>query len=82
MESLASVGLSPLQAMDVLTAKAVHESLSEGDVLDGIFDASDRQENGDVIIWLNDLEKDARYKDFPTTIESVSHSYSRIFLVD
>lgn len=29
--------------------------------LDGLVDASDRQEGGDVVIWLNDLEKDPRY---------------------
>lgn len=66
-----SLGLLPSQAMDVLTADAVHDSLTEGKVLDGIFDASDRQENGEVIMWLNDLEKDARYRDFPMAIESV-----------
>lgn len=56
----------------MLTSKGLHESLSEGNVLDGIFDVSDRQEGGNVIMWLNDLEKDGRYRSFPTTIESVS----------
>jgi UDP-glucose:glycoprotein glucosyltransferase len=71
MDSLMTLGLLPSQAMDVLTAQAVHESLTEGTVLDGIFDASDRQEDGEVIMWLNDLEKDDRYRNFPTAIESV-----------
>ncbi|KAG6330916.1 hypothetical protein ID866_8172 [Astraeus odoratus] len=32
--------------------------------LDGLVDASDRQEGGNVILWLNDLEKDPRYRRF------------------
>jgi len=29
-------------------------------IVDGIFDASDRIEEGGVIVWWNDLEKDSR----------------------
>lgn len=31
-------------------------------VTEGLFDASDREEGGDSIVWINDLEHDQRYK--------------------
>ena len=34
-------------------------------------DWTDRQEEGKVIIWLNDLEKDKQYADYPRTVDSV-----------
>jgi len=35
------------------------------------FDIRDDIEGGGVIIWLNDLEKDSRYKPWPTDIQNV-----------
>ncbi|KZT24849.1 glycosyltransferase family 24 protein [Neolentinus lepideus HHB14362 ss-1] len=59
--SLTSLGLTPTQALDLLTHPAIATAQGGSDVLDGIFDASDRPEGGDVIVWWNDLEKDGRY---------------------
>ncbi|KAI0948225.1 hypothetical protein AcW1_009797 [Taiwanofungus camphoratus] len=61
MRSLMSLGLSPEQAVELLTYPSIGAAQSQSDVLDGLVDASDRQEEGDVIVWWNDLEKDDRY---------------------
>lgn len=54
------LGVSASQAIDLLTHEAVMLSQAEGRVVRGIFDASDRPEEGGVIMWWNDFEKDAR----------------------
>lgn len=61
MLSLMSQGLSSEQAINLLTHRTVGIAQSESGVLDGIFDASDRSEGGDLIYWWNDFEKDGRY---------------------
>ena len=84
MGQLTQLGLSPKQALDVLTSKHVQKTLSQGTVLDGVFDASDRAEGGDVIIWLNDLEKDERYAGMKRGLREVSitnASYSQVLLI-
>ncbi|KAI0073110.1 glycosyltransferase family 24 protein [Panus rudis PR-1116 ss-1] len=68
MLSLTSLGLSPSQALDLLTHNAVSAAQSGSSVLDGIFDASDRQEGGGLITWWNDFEKDARYARWGTSL--------------
>ena len=60
MQSLASLGLSTTQALELLTHPNISEAQSSSDVLDGIVDASDRQEGGGVIQWLNDFDADQR----------------------
>lgn len=65
MRSLIELGLSPAQAIDLMTfteLAASSDPLSKGPstLLEGYFDASDRSEGGDVIVWWNDLEKDSR----------------------
>lgn len=72
MGQLTQLGLSPKQALEVLSSKHVHKALSQGTVLDGVFDASDRAEGGDVVIWLNDLEKDERYANIKRSLREVS----------
>lgn len=60
--SLTELGLNRQEAIDVLT----HPIIGGGDngetgvSLDGMFDASDRPEGGDIIVWWNDFEKDRR----------------------
>ncbi|KAH9887933.1 glycosyltransferase family 24 protein [Cubamyces lactineus] len=61
MTSLLSLGLSSEQAIELLTHRTIAQAQSSGGVLDGLFDASDRPEGGDVIGWLNDFENDERY---------------------
>ncbi|KAH9930812.1 glycosyltransferase family 24 protein [Amylocystis lapponica] len=68
MLSLTSLGLSPSQAIDLLTHPIIGAAQSSSDVLDGLFDASDRPEEGGVIGWLNDLTEDSRYARWGTSL--------------
>ncbi|KAF7983169.1 hypothetical protein HWV62_23402 [Athelia sp. TMB] len=68
IRSLTAFSLTPSQAIDVLTHDAVasaQQSAAAGGVLDGLFDASDREEGGEVILWWNNLAKDKRYVELP-----------------
>lgn len=70
VNQLVSAGLSRSEAVEVLT----HASLtkpSAGQLLEGMFDASDRKDGGGVIIWLNDLEKDERYSRWPSSLDTI-----------
>lgn len=70
IDQLTKAGLSRSEAIEVLT----HPSLtkpSAGQMLEGIFDASDRKDGGGVIIWLNDLEKEERYSRWPSTLDTL-----------
>jgi UDP-glucose:glycoprotein glucosyltransferase len=60
MHSLNSLGLTPSQAVELLTHPAVAAAQNDKGVVDGLFDASDRPEEGGVIVWWNDIEKDKR----------------------
>jgi hypothetical protein len=60
MFTLTSLGVTPGQAVELLTDPAIIAAQSDIGLLDGIFDASDRLEGGGVVIWWNDLEKDNR----------------------
>lgn len=59
--SLTSLGLSPGEAVDLLTHPAIGDAQSTKGVTDGLFDASDRLEEGKAIVYWNDIEKDKRY---------------------
>jgi len=60
MLSLTSLGLTYAQALEFLTHPTIAAAQSDTSVVDGLFDASDRPEGGDVIVWWNDIEKDQR----------------------
>ncbi|KAI9511020.1 UDP-glucose:glycoprotein glucosyltransferase-domain-containing protein [Russula earlei] len=61
MLSLTSLGLLPNEAFDLITHPSLGTSARDNGVVDGLFDASDRPEGGDLIFWWNDIEKDSRY---------------------
>ena len=61
ISSLTALGLERSQAFDLLTHPEVGESQKGGAVLDGLFDASDRVEEGGIVVWWNDMEKDSRW---------------------
>lgn len=60
LDSFQKLGLSGPQAVELLTHKNIQLAQTEGALFDGYFDASDRPEGGDVIVWWNDLTKDSR----------------------
>ncbi|KAL4881029.1 UDP-glucose:glycoprotein glucosyltransferase-domain-containing protein [Aspergillus karnatakaensis] len=63
IESFRSLGLSAKEAVELLTHETIAESLAEE--TPQRYDYRDEIEGGNVIIWLNDLEKDARYEQWP-----------------
>lgn len=60
VQSLTSYGLSNSQAFELLTHPAVASSQKDNEMMGAVFDASDRLEGGDLIMWWNDMEKDSR----------------------
>ncbi|KAF8155695.1 UDP-glucose:glycoprotein glucosyltransferase-domain-containing protein [Crassisporium funariophilum] len=61
IQSLTPYSLSNAQAFELLTHPAIAASQKDSAVVDALFDASDRPEGGDIIVWWNDMEKDSRY---------------------
>lgn len=70
IDSFRSLGLSAKQAVDLLTHETVTEATAQG--TPQRYDYRDESEGGGVIIWLNDLEKDARYESWPNQLTAVS----------
>lgn len=50
---------------------ANEKGMMPNEALGELFDATDRQEGGQVIVWWNDLEKDKRYRSWPSTVRDV-----------
>lgn len=70
-----NLGFNGKEAIALLGHKAVAASKTEDDAMR--FDWTDGQEEGNAIIWLNDLEKDAMYSDFADSVQAVSASETR-----
>ncbi|KAG6848662.1 hypothetical protein H0H93_015060, partial [Arthromyces matolae] len=69
ISSLTSLGLQRNETLELLTHPMIAAAQSPGgSALDGIFDATDRTEGGDVIIYWNDIEKDSRYKNWSNSV--------------
>ena len=69
ISSLKDLGLTNLEAVMFLSHEKIAEKVEIGTT--NRFDIRDDLENGEVIIWLNDLEKDSRYKAWPSEIRNV-----------
>lgn len=65
------LGLTGEEAVSLLAHNAVAEAKSEDNAVQR-FAWLDEHEFGMVLIWLNDIEKDKRYEDFPATLMAVS----------
>ena len=61
--------LSAQDAVKLLSHPLLAQAYSDDDVQR--YDYRDKREGGDVIIWMNDLEKDSRYNSWPSDLESV-----------
>jgi len=70
--ALTRIGVGRGQAVELLTHPSISAAQSGKDVLDGVFDASDRSEGGGVITWWNDLERDSRYARWSASLYTVS----------
>ena len=71
MSSLTSLGLTPEQAVELVSHESILAAQREGGTVEGIFDAGDREE-GDIIVWWNDIEKDQMYATWSDNIQFVS----------
>lgn len=72
VNNLQGLGFSGREAVDTLSNPAIAESKVEQDAQR--YDYRDDLESGNVIIWLNDIEKDKRYSSWPSHTSAVSHS--------
>ncbi|KAF8707514.1 UDP-glucose:Glycoprotein Glucosyltransferase, partial [Rhizoctonia solani] len=68
VNSLMNANLTSEQAIHVLTNPEIGKASVASGPTDGVFDASDREEGGGAIIWLNDIEKDKRYIRWPSSL--------------
>jgi len=70
--NLRSLGFSGSEAVQILS----HPSIAETKVESGSqrYDFRDTLEGGKVVIWLNDIEKDKRYSDWPKHASAVSQA--------
>jgi UDP-glucose:glycoprotein glucosyltransferase len=64
------LGLTAPEAIQLLSHNEIATAKADGDVQR--FDWRDDIEGGNVVIWLNDIEKDKRYEGWPTTLAAVS----------
>jgi len=66
-----NLGLTGAQAIDLLAHPDISTAKAEDEPQR--FDWRDETEGGNVIIWMNDIEKDKRYSDWPTPLTAVSY---------
>lgn len=76
MQSLTSQGLQPSQAFQLLTHSAIAATQKDSGMMGAVFDASDRPEGEDIIVWWNDMEKDKRYVD----CSQFGQNFTQLFL--
>lgn len=68
--SLRDIEFSGSEAVQLLSHSSIAESKVQAE--SQRYDYQDSFEGSQVIIWLNDIEKDKRYQDWPTNINAVS----------
>jgi UDP-glucose:glycoprotein glucosyltransferase len=68
------------EAVELLTHPNISAAQGDKDVLEGVFDASDRSEGGGVITWWNDIERDSRYARWSSSLYGVSFSFLPSYL--
>lgn len=64
------LGLSGPEAISILSHSAITESMIDEEPQR--YDFRDELEGGGIIMWLNDITKDKRYEDWPTSLAAVS----------
>jgi len=78
--SLTELGLSRGEAIQLLTHPELAVVDGVGSAFDGIYDASDRVEGGEVVVYWNDIERDSRYAQWSPSVMQVNHSELRYFV--
>lgn len=64
-----SLGLTGREVVDMLSHPAITEAQTSDDVVR--YDWRDQIEGGNIIIWMNDIEKDKRYDDWSPSLAAV-----------
>ncbi|RMZ89744.1 hypothetical protein DV736_g3034, partial [Chaetothyriales sp. CBS 134916] len=64
IEEMKTIGLTATEAVSLLSSDVIAQA--QADEVIQRYDWRDESEGGNVIIWLNDLEKDKRYAKWPT----------------
>lgn len=67
------MGLTSAEAITLLSNPALLEATESNEAQR--YDWRDEEEGGNVIIWLNDIEKDKRYKDWPSDLGGVRSTF-------
>lgn len=70
IEKFRDIGLSAQETVNLLSHEFLREALSNDEP--ARFNYQDEPEGGRVIIWLNSLEKDAKYRSWPSELMAVS----------
>lgn len=71
INGIRNLGLTGSQAIDLLAHPDISTAKAEDEPQR--FDWRDETEGGRVIIWMNDIEKDKRYSEWPTPFTAVSY---------
>jgi UDP-glucose:glycoprotein glucosyltransferase len=79
IQKFRDLGISGRDAVRLLSHPALAEARADDEAQR--YDYRDELEGGEVIIWLNDLENDSQYEDWPNDLEAVC-SRPIIFLED
>lgn len=66
-----ALGLDGMQAVSILGHQDVSNTKDANEPLR--YDWTDRLENGRVLLWLNDLENDDMYEDYPRSVTTVGY---------
>ncbi|CAG8523322.1 6133_t:CDS:10, partial [Paraglomus occultum] len=68
--SFTRLGLTAVQAISLVSSPMLWTK-SADDVSNNIYNIFDTSENGNVLMWFNDLEKDPRYSSWPAAVYSL-----------
>jgi UDP-glucose:glycoprotein glucosyltransferase len=74
IQALINIGLTPADAINLLTHSAFSTPKHGNDQADDIFDVRDDSVNENIVIWWNDIENDEMYSDWPDDIFDVRDS--------
>jgi UDP-glucose:glycoprotein glucosyltransferase len=79
INAFGELGLSPREAVDLISEPSITRAhFSEDSPMR--YDYRDEKEGGGVIIWLNNLEKDSRYKDWPSGLSALMQPSAGVHL--
>lgn len=70
INGIQDLGFSAGEAVDLVTHPSITEAQAAGEVQR--YDYRDELEGGNIILWLNNIEKDKKYAEWPRSITSVS----------